>query len=153
MQLLVSSPDKGKHAAKRFEKLEKKLGGSVAMMAEVAEVVAAGNKKAWPWDAPIAESTREWKAKYGQSIDPLVETGRMKEELTTVEKGTKRLRATELVWGSNSLVEKGGQSIPLSKAYLLQHGSKHQKKIPVLRVSPATRKVVSAVIMKHITEE
>jgi hypothetical protein len=153
MQLLISSPDKGKRAAKRFETLEKKIGGSVAMMAEVAEVVSKKNKDNWAKGVQLQPKTVEYKEKYGESSEPLVETGRMKDELTTAEKGTKRLRSYELVWGSNSLVEKGGVTIPLAKAYLLQHGSKHQKKHKVLKVTPVTRRLVSEVIMRHITED
>jgi hypothetical protein len=153
VQLFISSTDTTKRAAKRFEKLEKNLQGSTAMMEEVAEVIAARNKATWARGVHLEPSTVEYKEKYGESTDPLVETGVMKEELTTAEKGTKRLRPYELIWGSNSLVEKGGQTIPLAKAHLLQHGSKHQKKHKVLKVTPATRKLISAVVMKHLTRE
>lgn len=148
IQLFVSEDGKG--ATARFKDLEKKVGGSTVMMAEVMEVVATENKAHWPWDAPITQKTRELKAKYGESIDPLVETGRMKDELTTVDHGRKRLRPAEMIWGSNSLVEKGGQTIPLAKAYLLQHGSKHQKRIKVLKVTPATRLKIAAVVRQKM---
>jgi len=146
MQLLISP---GKGAAKRFQELEKKLGGSTAMMSEIAAILAERNRATWGRGIKLRPTTIAYKAAYGESTEPLVETGRMKDELTT-EKGIKRLRPDELIFGSNSLVEKGGKSIPLAKAYLLQHGSKHQDKHKVLKATPATRKQIDAKLKEHL---
>lgn len=149
MQLLISQTDKGPKATKRFQELEKKIGGSTAMMSEVASIVTERNRATWARGTKLRPATIAYKQAYGQSTEPLVETGRMKSELTT-EAGIKRLRPDELIFGSNSLVEKGGVSIPLAKAYLLQHGSKHQGKHKVLKVTPATRVLVDKKIKEHL---
>lgn len=119
------------------------------MMAEVAGIVGARNRASWARGVKLRPGTVEYKERYGQSQEPLVETGEMKDELTT-EAGIKRLRPDELVYGSNSLVEKGGQAIPLAKAYLLQHGSKHQAKHKVLKTSKATQVLIDKTIKKHL---
>lgn len=149
MQLLISPADKGRRATKRFQALEQKVGGSTALMSEIAEIVAERNRATWARGVKLRPATVAYKENYGQSTEPLVETGRMKAELTT-EEGIKRLRPDELVFGSNSLVEKGGQTVPLAKAYLLQHGSKHQDKHKVLKVTPATRGLIDKKTKEHL---
>lgn len=152
MQLLITAPKDDERATKRLERLEKKLGGSTEMMAEVAEFVISRNRATWAKGVKLQPNTILYKEKYGESQEPLQETGRMKDELTT-DHGIKLLRPTELVFGSASRVEKGGEMIPLAKAHLLQHGSKHQQKHKVLKVTPVTRRQVADIIKAKMTEE
>jgi hypothetical protein len=150
MQLLISG--EGKKAQNRIKKLEKQIGGSTKLMAEVGALIIARNKATFGKGVQLQPETVEYKEKYGQSTEPLVETGRTKDELTT-ERGIKRLRPDELVFGSDSKVERGGDEIPLSKAYLLQHGSKHQKPRRVLKVTPVTRRKIGETILKGVTKD
>ena len=145
MQLLLEVSDNS--AVKRLEKLEKKMGGSPELMTEIAGLIAEKNSKGWS-RVKLQPSTIEWKQQYGESEEPLVETGKMREELTT-EKGIKLLTSTELVFGSSSPVERG-RPIPVSKARLLQRGTKHQKKHKVLKVTPTTRAEIGEIVRHHL---
>jgi hypothetical protein len=151
MQLLIESTSKS--ATKRLEKLERRIGGSTEMMEEVATLVASKNKAGFKKGVKLQPATIEYKEKYGDSEEPLVESGVMKDELTT-EKGVKLLRPTELRFGSSSLAagEGRGREITVAKAVLLQKGTKHQKKHKVLKVTVTTRKLISDVFMKYVTE-
>lgn len=148
MQLLIEGTSK--KASRRLEKLEKRIGGSTEMMGEVAELIAKRNKVGWG-RVQLQPATIEYKAKYGESEEPLVESGKMREQLTT-EKGIRLLHPTELRFGSDSPAEKG-RAIPVAKAALLQKGTKHQKKHKVLKVTLPTRKLIGDLIMKYITEK
>jgi len=151
MELLISATRRS-NANRRLRRLEHKVGGSTSLMAEIAELVATKNAAAFGRGVKLAPETVKWKAREGESQDPLVESGEMKDELTT-DRGIKLLTPTELVFGSSSKVERGGQEIPLAKAHLLQRGSKHQRKHRVLRVTPTTRRLISELVMRRITED
>jgi hypothetical protein len=148
MQLLLEVKNKG--ATKRLEKLEKGLAGSTDLMTEIAALIAERNGKGWS-RVKLQPSTLEWKQQYGESEEPLVETGKMREELTT-EKGIKLLTPTELIFGSDSKVERG-RPIPVSKARLLQRGTKHQKKHKVLKVTPTTRTEITELVKHHLLDD
>ena len=152
MELLVESMNK--QASNRLKKLEKRLGGSTALMKEIAILVAEKDKAGFKRGVKLQPKTIEWKAKYGISEEPLVESGRMKEELTT-ERGVKFISPTELRFGSSSWAdgEGRGRSISVAKAHLLQHGTKHQKKHKVLKVTPTTRVLIAKLVMDKLTEQ
>jgi hypothetical protein len=164
MQLLIEAGPDDKSAAKRLKRLEKRLGGSTELMEEIAGIVAEGNKTTFraglsqvtneQTGRTLAGSTVEWKRRYGRSEEPLVESGEMKEELTT-EKGVKLITPTELRFGSSSLAEGEGRGrqITVAKASLLQKGTRHQKKHEVLKVTPTRRRLISSIVIRYMAKD
>ena len=148
MELLLEV--KSRSGQKRLKKLEKGLEGSTVLMEEIAALIIERNSKGWS-HIKLQPSTVEWKAKYGESEEPLVESGKMKEEVTT-DKGIKILTATELLFGSFSKAERG-KKIPVAKAHLLQRGTKHQKKHKVLKVTPQTRLAIAEIVHHHLLDD
>jgi phage gpG-like protein len=153
MQLLISADDTGKRAAKRFERLEKNMGDTRPMFEEIAALVAEKGKARFR-SVKLQPSTIEWKAKYGQSSEPLVESGRMRDELTTA-KGIKMISSTELRFGSSSPAtgEGRGRAIPAAKAALIEKGTKHQKKHLILRPTPTTRVAIAELVKEKLFKE
>jgi hypothetical protein len=148
MELLIETENR--KADRRLRALEKRLGGSTEMMSAVAVVIAENNKKGFE-RVKQQPATIEWKQKYGLSQEPLVETGRMRRELTT-EAGIKLITPTQLDFGSTSKVERGKQ-MPMAKAWALQHGTKHQQRHRVLRATPTSRREIQGIIMDFITRD
>jgi hypothetical protein len=153
MQLLIEPGPGNKRAGRRLEAMEKRLGGSTELMAEIAELVKKKNEKRFK-RVKLQPATVEYKEKYGQSTEPLVESGKMKKELTT-DKGIRFISDTELQFGSRSLAEGEGRGrqITVAKASLLQKGTKHQKKHVVLKPTPTDRREISALVMEYVTRD
>jgi phage gpG-like protein len=153
MQLLIEPGPGNKQASRRLEKLEKRLGGSTELMGEIAELVKKRNEKRFK-RVKLRSATIEYKAQYGESTEPLVESGKMKEELTT-DKGVKVITNTELQFGSRSLAEGEGRGrqITVTKATLATKGTKHQSKKLTLRPTPTDRREISELVMEYITRD
>jgi hypothetical protein len=155
MQLLIQPTDSSKRAAKRFEKLEKNLSGSETrkMFEEIAVLVAEADKKRFK-RIKLQPKTIEYKEKFGQSSEPLVESGKMRTELTT-PKGIKMITGTELRFGSSDLAkgEGRGREITVAKAHLIEHGTKHQKKHILLRPTPTTRVAIAEIVKEKLFKE
>jgi phage gpG-like protein len=150
MQLLIEASGK---ASKRLKALEKRLGGSTELMQEIAALVIEKNKDTFK-RVKLAPATIEYKETWGLSQEPLVESGEMKEELTS-EKGIKLLTPTELRFGSSSQAkgEGRGREITTAKATLSQKGTRHQRKRKVLRVTPTSRAAIAELVLHHVTDD
>ena len=152
MQLLIQPTDSSKRAAKRFEKLEKNLSGSETrtMFLEIAALIAEKDRARFK-RVKLQPSTIEYKAKFGQSAEPLVESGKMRDELTTA-KGIKMISSSELRFGSSSPAtgEGRGRAIPSAKAALIEKGTKHQKKHLILRPTPSTRVEIAELVKEKL---
>jgi hypothetical protein len=146
MQLLISSSG---DAGKRLDALVRNVSETRVVLAEVAEIIAKRNAAAWGRGVHLAESTIEQKQREGYPDEPIVETGGTKKQLTDAAAGTKLLTDSELVFGSD---RKTRSNPALSIAYLQQHGTRHMPKHRVLRVTPATRRLINAAISAHLVK-
>lgn len=137
------------NVTERFNKLTRNFEETREGLAEIAELLARRNEEAWAKDAYLTPETVDWKSRRGQSQEPLVETGQVKDEVTHARLGTKRLSNSELVFGSNAKAENS----PVAVAHLLQHGTGKMSPKTVLHIDAATRLLMQAVLSKTLTKE